>query len=92
MTTILLSIGLVGAAFLLLALRIVFVRGGEFRGTCSTNNPYLRDEVGDCTLCGKRPEEECQRWNPGRWKRILTGQKGSSHREAERTDSFSPDR
>ena len=34
--------------------------GNEFRGTCATNNPMLKDQVGECTVCGKKPGEECQ--------------------------------
>jgi len=36
------------------------VKGEDFRGTCATNNPMLKDQIGDCTVCGKSPEEECQ--------------------------------
>ena len=36
------------------------VTGKEFRGTCATNNPMLKNEIGECGLCGKKPEESCQ--------------------------------
>ena len=48
-----------GACFLLINLRHV-VTGNEFRGTCASNNPMLKNKVGDCEVCGKRPEEDCQ--------------------------------
>lgn len=44
-----------------LALRIIAVKDGEFRGTCGTNNPMLSDKLGPCTVCGKKPGEACQR-------------------------------
>jgi hypothetical protein len=60
MATILLSIGVLGVAVVLLAMRILLVRDGEFRGTCGSNNPYLRNTVGECWACGKTEEEECE--------------------------------
>ena len=50
----------VGLAFVGLSLRIIFVKGGEFRGTCATNNPMLKNEIGECTVCGSRPGEDCK--------------------------------
>lgn len=48
-----------GLSFILINIRGI-VKGEEFRGTCATNNPMLKSEIGDCTVCGKRPEEDCQ--------------------------------
>jgi hypothetical protein len=48
-----------GLSFVLINLRHV-VKGEEFRGTCSTNNPMLKDQLGECTLCGKKEGEACQ--------------------------------
>lgn len=48
-----------GVSFILINLRQV-VTGKEFRGTCASNNPMLKDKVGECTVCGKKPEEECK--------------------------------
>ena len=60
MTTFLLVFAILGLAITGLALRIIFVKDGEFRGTCATNNPMLKNEVGECTVCGAKPEEECK--------------------------------
>ncbi len=46
-------------SFILINIRHI-VTGNEFRGTCATNNPMLKDEIGECSLCGKKPDEECQ--------------------------------
>jgi len=43
-----------------LSLRILAVDGGEFRGTCGTNNPMLTDSIGKCVVCGKEEGEECK--------------------------------
>jgi len=48
-----------GLSFILINLRGV-VKGEEFRGTCATNNPMLKDKMGECTVCGKTPEEDCK--------------------------------
>ena len=48
-----------GVSFVLINLRQV-VTGQEFRGTCATNNPMLKNEIGECTVCGKKPDEECK--------------------------------
>lgn len=34
--------------------------GNEFRGTCATNNPMLKKEIGECTVCGRKEGEECK--------------------------------
>ena len=57
--TMLIIFGVFGISFILINLRHV-VTGNEFRGTCATNNPMLKSEIGECTVCGKRPEEDCQ--------------------------------
>lgn len=48
-----------GISFLLINLRQI-VTGNEFRGTCATNNPMLKSEIGDCTVCGKTADEACK--------------------------------
>ena len=35
------------------------VKGEEFRGTCATNNPMIKNKFGDCTVCGKTADEVC---------------------------------
>lgn len=48
-----------GISFMLINLRQI-VTGKEFRGTCASNNPMLKSELGECTVCGKKPDEDCQ--------------------------------
>lgn len=48
-----------GLSFALINIRQILT-GKEFRGTCATNNPMLKNEIGDCSVCGKSPEEECK--------------------------------
>lgn len=52
-------VGVVGSAFLFINLRQIF-KGGEFRGTCASNNPALKNQLGECTICGKKTDDACQ--------------------------------
>ena len=47
-----------GASFLLLNIRQV-VTGEEFRGTCATNNPMVKNKFGECTTCGAKVGDAC---------------------------------
>lgn len=60
MKVLALTIGIMALVMFGLALRIIFVKGGEFRGTCASNNPILKNEIGECTVCGAKPEEACK--------------------------------
>jgi hypothetical protein len=48
-----------GISFVLINIRQI-VTGQEFRGTCATNNPMLKTKIGECSVCGKKPEEACK--------------------------------
>jgi hypothetical protein len=51
--------GIFGISFIMINIRQIMT-GQEFRGTCATNNPMLKNKVGECSVCGKSPEEECK--------------------------------
>ncbi|MBL7854513.1 MAG: hypothetical protein ACK50M_07525 [Cyclobacteriaceae bacterium] len=53
MAVFLLTIGIFGAFFLLMSVRLLFVKNGEFRGTCATQSPFLAKEGITCGYCGK---------------------------------------
>jgi len=57
--TLVIIFGVFAISFVLINLRHV-VTGKEFRGTCASNNPMLKDQMGDCNVCGKTPEQDCQ--------------------------------
>jgi len=59
-TTAVLSIIVMGLVFAGIGIRMLLVKGGEFRGTCAQNNPYLTKEIGNCSVCGKTPDEVCK--------------------------------
>jgi hypothetical protein len=51
--------GVFGISFILINIRHI-VTGNEFRGTCASNNPMLKNQIGDCQVCGKKADEECK--------------------------------
>lgn len=53
MAVFLLTLGIFGLFFALMAVRLLFVKNGEFRGTCATQSPQLMKEGITCGLCGK---------------------------------------
>lgn len=58
--TILLGVGLLALGFAGIAIKILAKKGGQFAGTCASNNPLVQAEGGSCGLCGARPEEKCK--------------------------------
>ncbi|MFT5859127.1 MAG: hypothetical protein ACI865_001224 [Flavobacteriaceae bacterium] len=60
MELVLLSIGLLALAFAGIAIKIWAKKGGEFAGTCASNNPMLQEQGAACGLCGASPEEKCK--------------------------------
>lgn len=53
------AIGLLALAFAGIAIKIWAKKGGEFAGTCASNNPIVNPETGTCSMCGARPDEQC---------------------------------
>lgn len=60
--TILYTIGIIfvffAISFVLINVRQIFI-GKEFHGTCSSNNPLLKNKVGDCMACGRKADGTC---------------------------------
>lgn len=53
MATFLLAFVLIGSFFVLMSVRILFLKNGEFKGTCASQNPFLVKEGATCSYCGK---------------------------------------
>lgn len=64
MTTVLLGIGLIGLFFVLMSVRLIFLKKGEFKGTCASQSPYLNKEGTTCGYCGKQVGEGTECGNP----------------------------
>lgn len=64
MATVLIGIGFVALFFILMSVRLLFVKNGEFKGTCASQNPYLNKEGSTCGYCGKKVGEGDACGNP----------------------------
>jgi hypothetical protein len=53
MTTLLLTLGLVGMFFVFMSVRLILLKNGEFKGTCASQSPFLNKEGVRCGYCGK---------------------------------------
>ncbi|HHB79169.1 MAG TPA: hypothetical protein ENK85_08050 [Saprospiraceae bacterium] len=47
----------VGLSFILLNIRHI-ITGQQFRGTCASASPFLKDQLGDCS-CGAEERAAC---------------------------------
>ena len=56
---LLVSVVLVLLAFALFSVRLLFVKKGEFRGTCAGNSPFLQKDGVVCGVCGRKAGEAC---------------------------------
>lgn len=53
MTVFFLSIGIFALFFVMMSVRLLFLKKGEFRGTCASQSPWLNKEGVTCGYCGK---------------------------------------
>lgn len=62
MTTVLLAIGILALFFILMSVRLLFLKNGEFKGTCASQSPFLNKEGETCGYCGKKvtPGDSCK--------------------------------
>lgn len=51
--------GFMAVSVFLINIRHIFT-GNEFRGTCANNNPMLKNQIGECSVCGRKADEACQ--------------------------------
>lgn len=59
MATTLITIGFIAAFFLLMSVKLLFKKDGEFQGTCASQNPFLKKEGITCSgACGGNGECE----------------------------------
>ena len=57
LTTFILTVVLIGSFFLLMSIRLILIKNGEFKGTCASQNPEIMKEGGVCSYCGKEPQQ-----------------------------------
>jgi hypothetical protein len=57
MRLLLITLVLLGLAFAGIAIKIWAKKGGEFSGTCASQNPMLNKTGEPCGLCGKQIDQ-----------------------------------
>ncbi|MFC3812877.1 hypothetical protein [Lacihabitans lacunae] len=60
----LVTLGLILFGVFMFSVRLIFIKNGEFKGTCASNNPMLQKEGAVCGVCGRVPGEPCADPNP----------------------------
>ncbi|MDZ4715522.1 MAG: hypothetical protein SH819_08645 [Cytophagales bacterium] len=53
MAIFLFTLAIFGLYFVLMSVRLFFIKDGEFKGTCATQSPFLAKEGIACGYCGK---------------------------------------
>jgi len=55
--TLILTLIAVSFFFAAVGIRILLKKNGEFKGTCASQSPFLKNQIGDCQMCGKPADE-----------------------------------
>jgi len=53
MMVFLFTLAILALFFVLMSVRLLLLKNGEFRGTCATQSPFLAKEGITCGYCGK---------------------------------------
>lgn len=53
MAVFIVTLAIFGLFFALMSVRLIFIKNGEFRGTCATQSPFLAKEGIACGYCGR---------------------------------------
>jgi len=64
MVTVLFTLGFVALFFVLMSVRLIFLKNGEFKGTCASQSPFLNKEGATCGFCGKTVDADSACGNP----------------------------
>jgi len=62
--TVLVVIGFIALFFALMSVRLIFLKDGQFKGTCASQSPFLNKEGATCGYCGKKVGEGEECGNP----------------------------
>ena len=74
MATVLIGIGLIALFFVLMSVRLIFIKDGQFKGTCASQSPFLNKEGGTCGYCGKNVDagEGCKKEEQSEVSKVLS--------------------
>ncbi|MEN7549019.1 hypothetical protein AAG747_13935 [Rapidithrix thailandica] len=57
MFTAIIGISFIALFFILMSVRLIFLKKGEFKGTCASQSPFLNKEGATCGMCGRTPDQ-----------------------------------
>lgn len=60
MAQLILILAVLSIAILGMAVRLIFIKGGEMRAGCAGKNPLLQEEGVACGVCGAKTGEACK--------------------------------
>lgn len=55
--TLILTLIAISFFFAAVGIRILVKKNGQFKGTCASQSPFLKNQIGDCQMCGKPADE-----------------------------------
>ena len=64
MVALFVAVGFIALFFILMSVRLIFIKDGKFKGTCASQSPFLNKSGEPCGFCGKMPED-CENKNTG---------------------------
>ncbi|ERM84056.1 membrane protein [Rhodonellum psychrophilum GCM71 = DSM 17998] len=64
MATLYLTMGFLALFFVLMSVRLIFLKDGQFKGTCASQNPFLNKDGDSCSYCGKIVDADSSCGNP----------------------------
>jgi predicted amidophosphoribosyltransferase len=64
MATLYLTLALLALFFIMMSVRLILLKNGEFKGTCASQNPYLNKSGETCSYCGKTVDQNSSCGNP----------------------------
>ena len=64
MATLYLTLGFLALFFVLMSVRLIFLKNGEFKGTCASQSPFLNQDGTTCSFCGKTVDSTSTCANP----------------------------
>jgi hypothetical protein len=64
MATLYLTLALLALFFIMMSVRLILLKNGEFKGTCASQNPYLNKTGETCGYCGKTVDPNSSCGNP----------------------------
>ena len=63
--SLLISIGCIALFFILMSVKLILLKNGQFKGTCASQSPFLNKEGATCGYCGKtiKTDQVCENQN-----------------------------